>query len=152
MMPVAPVDAAPAINHHVRAKSADHADHVLEYLIAPDPFGLLRRLRIAEIFGSREVQSHAVAASGRQQFLRPDQSQLRRLFAAQVVLPALTERQREQCDIRAEPASKIGKHRTVLIVRMSRYAEDPRGNPSVLNGLDRFRQAGPGAWRGRELR
>src|SRR6266446_7441911 len=74
MMAVASVHAAPAVDHNVRAKSPDHADHVLEYLVAPDPFGLLRRLRIAEIFGSREVQSHAVAASGRQQFLRADQS------------------------------------------------------------------------------
>src|SRR5712692_97230 len=88
MMPVASVHAAPAVDHNVRAKSPDHADHVLEYLVAPDPFGLLRRLRIAEIFGSREVQPHAVAPSCRQQFLRPDQSQLRRLFGAQVVLPA----------------------------------------------------------------
>src|SRR5229473_8095124 len=152
MMSVAPVHAAPAVNHKVRPKSADHMDHVLEDLVAPDPFRFFRRLRIAKIFGSRKVEPHAVAPRCRQQFLRPDQSQLRRLFGAEVVLSALTAREGEQRDIRMKSACEISKHRSALIVRMSRYVEDSRSNPSVLNGLDRFRQAGPGAWRGRELR
>jgi len=49
-MSVAPVYAAPAVNHKVGAKSADHMDHVLEHLVAPDPFRFFRRFRIAKIF------------------------------------------------------------------------------------------------------
>src|SRR5713226_721541 len=52
MMSVACMHAAPAVNHQVRAKSADHTDHVLEDLVAPNPFRFLRRLRIAKIFSS----------------------------------------------------------------------------------------------------
>src|SRR5260370_8578344 len=151
MMSVAPVHAAPAVDHNVRAKSADHEDHVLEDLVAPDPFRFLRRLRIAKIFGSRKVQPHAVAPCCRQQFLRPEQSQLRRLFGAKIVLPALAARQGEQRDIRMQPAGKIGQHRSAFIVRMSRHVEDARGNPSALDRLDGFRQAGPCPRRWRKL-
>ncbi len=74
MMPVAAVHAAPAVNHNVGAKPADYSDHVLEDLIAPDPFRFFRRFRVAEIFRTRKVEPHAVAARRRQQFLRPNQS------------------------------------------------------------------------------
>src|SRR5437016_3678319 len=92
MMSVARVHAPPAVNHKVWAKSADHADHVLEDLVAPDPFRFFGRLRIAKIFGSRKIEPHAVAPCCRQQFLRPDQSQLRRLLGAEVVLTTLAAR------------------------------------------------------------
>ena len=139
-MSVASVHASPAINHNVGAESTDHADHVFEDLVAPDTFRFLRGFRIAKIFGSCKVKPHAVSPCCCQQFLRPDQSQLRRLFGAKVVLPALAACQREQRDIRAQPACKIRQHRTALIVRMGRHVQNPRRNPSALDRLDRFRQ------------
>src|SRR5438552_14486035 len=100
MMAVASVHAAPAVNYNSGAEAADHADHIFDDLIAPDPFRFLRRFREAKIFGSREVEPPAVAACGRQQFLCADQPELWRLFGPKVVLSALAARQREQSDIR----------------------------------------------------
>src|SRR4030081_3151745 len=108
-------------------------DHVLEHLVAPDPLRFFRRLRIAKIFGARKVEPHTIAPRCRQQFLRPDQSQLRRLFGAEVVLPALTAREGEQRYIRMKSASEISKHRSALIVWVSRHVQDPRGNSSALD-------------------
>src|SRR6266480_2150807 len=50
-----------------------------------------------------------------------------------------------------EPASQIGKHRSALVVRMSRHVQDPRGNPGAFDGLDGFRQADSCPRRGRKL-
>src|SRR5260370_21690682 len=85
----------------------------------------------------------------RQQFLGADQSQLRSLFGAEVVLRALPARQSEQSDISMQPAWKVSECCGALIVRMRRHEKDSRGNPGAFYGLDRFRQAGtrPGRWR-----
>src|SRR5437870_7307468 len=104
MMSVAPVHAAPTINHHVRAKSPDYPDHILEDLIAPDLFRFLRCFRISKILGAREIEFHAVASRRRQQFLRADQSQLRSLFGAQIVLAALAACEGEQSNLRVQSA------------------------------------------------
>src|SRR3981189_2466730 len=151
MMSVAPVHAAPAVNHNVGAKSADYADHVLENLVAPDLLRFLGRFRIAKIFGSREVELHAISPRCRQQFLCTDQSQLWRLFGAEVILTTFAACQGEQRDIRMEPACKIGKRRSAFIIRMSRHVEDSGCNSGVLDRFDGFRQAGSGPWRWREL-
>src|SRR5258708_39796589 len=103
MMAVAPVHASPTVDHHVGTESANHADHVFKDLVAPDMFRFLRGFRIAEVFGSRKVKTHAVSPGGRQQFLRADQSKLPRLFGAKIVLSAFAARQRAQRDTRVEP-------------------------------------------------
>src|SRR5258706_245818 len=102
-MAVATVHTSPTIDHNVWTKSANHADHVFEDLVAPDTFCFLRGLRIAEVFGARKVKPHAVSPCGRQQFLRADQSKLRGLFGAKVVLSALAAREREQREIGEPP-------------------------------------------------
>ena len=92
MVPVSAVHAAPSIDDHVGPEIANHPNHVIENLFTPDFLGFFRRFREAEIFGAREVQFHAVAARGRLQFLRANQSQLGRLFGAKIVLPAFAPR------------------------------------------------------------
>ena len=152
MMTVSCVHTSPAIDHDVWAEASNHADHVLEDLVAPDAFRFLRRLGIAKIFGSREVEPHAVATRRFQQFLRADQSELRRLFGTKIVLAAFAACQGKQRHIRVKPPSKIGEHGAALVVGMSGHVEDPRGDASSLDRLDSFRQAGPCPRRWWELR
>src|SRR6266513_2996276 len=76
---------------------------------------------------------------------------LARGLHADVALLSLTRGEGEQRDIRMKSACKISKHRSALIVRMSRHEQDPRGNSSALDRLDCFRQAGPRPRRGRKL-
>src|SRR5713101_846439 len=151
MMSVTPMHAAPAIDHNVRAKSANHADHIFENLVPPNFFGFFGSFRIAEIFGTSEIEFHAIPASGSEQFLRANQPKLRGLFRAEVVLSAFAACQGEQSDVGVQPAGKIGKHRSALIVRMSRHEQDSRGNSSAFDRLNRFRQSGPCPRRWRKL-
>src|SRR5690348_13318472 len=138
MMAVPSVHASPAIDNNVGAEAADHADHIFEDLVAPDPFGFLGGFRKAKIFGACKEKPHAVAACGRQQFLRADQSELRCLLWAKVVLATLAACQGKQRDVSMEPSGKIGEHSAALVVGMRRYAENPRGDASLLDGLDSF--------------
>ena len=93
MMAVAGVHAAEIVEDDVRAKFADHADHVLQNGVAPDFLGFFGRLREAKIARAREIQLHAVAARGGEKFLRADQAELRSLFRAEIVLAAFAARQ-----------------------------------------------------------
>src|SRR5207245_9242683 len=115
MMPVASVHAAPAVNYNSGAEAADHADHIFDDLIAPDPFRFLRRLRKAKIFGASEEKPQSVAARGRQQFLCADQSEFWCLFVPKVVLSALPARQATQSHIRMQPAGTVRWHCAALI-------------------------------------
>lgn len=99
MMPVAAVHAAPPIDDHVGAERANHADQVFQDLIAPDFFGFFRRFRIAKIFGTREIEFHAIATCGCEKFLRSNKAQLRSLFGAKIVLPAFPARKRKKSDV-----------------------------------------------------
>ena len=54
VMPMSGVHVAKIIDHHVGTKGADHADHILENLIAPDSLGFLRRLRKSKVRRARE--------------------------------------------------------------------------------------------------
>src|SRR5260370_18916057 len=151
MMSVATVHATPAVNHKVRTKFADHTDHIVEDLVAPDPLRLLRRLRIAKILAWRKVQPHAVAACCRQQFLRVDQTKLGGLFGAKIVLPALAASEREQCNVGVEASCEVGEDGARFVVGMRRDVKDARGNPSAFYRLNRFRQAGTCSGRRRQL-
>ena len=152
MMAVASVHAAPAVNYNSGAEAADHADHIFDDLIAPDPFRFLRSLRKAKIFGASEEKPHSVAARGRQQFLCADQSELWRLFGPKVVLSALAAREGKQSDISMKPAGKVSEHSAALVVRMSCHVEDACGDASLLDRFDGFRQARARTRRRRKLR
>ena len=152
MMTVASVHPTPAINYNIGAESTDHADHILKDLVAPDPFGFLRRLRKAKVFSASKEKPHAVASGRRQQLLRADQSKLRRLFGAKIVLAALAARQGKQRHIGMQSASQIGEHRAALVVRMRGHVKDPRGDASLLDCLDGLRQAWAGTRHRRKLR
>src|SRR5260370_31722400 len=104
MMPVAAVHAAPPIDDHVGSERANYAHHVLKNLIAPDFFGFFRRFRIAKIFSTREIEFHAIAASGGEKLLRSNQSHLRGPFGAKIVLPPFPTRQTAPRNIRREPS------------------------------------------------
>src|SRR5208337_460067 len=82
MMAVASVNAAPSVDDDVGAEGADYADHVFEDLIAPDFFGFFGSFGIAKIAGAGEVELHAIAARGGEQFLGADETKLRSLFGA----------------------------------------------------------------------
>ena len=99
MMAVAAVHAAPPVDDHVGAERANHAGHVFEDLIAPDFFGFFGRFRIAKILRTREIEFHAITASGGEKFLRSNQSQLRGLFGTKIVLPSFPPRQRKQRNV-----------------------------------------------------
>ncbi len=152
VVPVPAMHATPAIQHHIRAKSSDDADHVLKNLIAPDFLGFFRCLGVAEIFRAREIQLDAIAASGRQQFLRANQSQLRGLLRAKVVLAAFAAGQREQRNIRVQASRQVSKHRAGFIIGMRGDVENARGHPCAFNGLHGFRQAWPCSRRRWKLR
>ena len=149
MVPVSRVHSAPPIDHHVRAEHANHPHHIFKNLFAPDFFGFFRRLREAKIFRTREIQFHAVAARGGQQFLGANQSQLWRLFRPKVILPALASCQGKQSHVCVESSGQIGQHCARLIVWMRRHVKDSRGNARTLDRFHRLRQsrAGSRCWR-----
>ena len=135
------VYATPIINDNIGTEFADQVHHIVQNLRAPDFFRFFRCFRIAKVFGAGEIEFHAVAASGRKQFLCANQSQLRRLLWAEHVLPTFAARQGEQRYIGMQAASKIGQHRAALIVRVRSNVQDPGGYTRAIDGLNGFRQA-----------
>ncbi len=144
--------AAPAIDHNVGTKFANHAHHVFQNRVSPDFFRFRNRLGISEILRAREVQLHAIPASGSEQFLRANQPELRGLLRAKRVLSAFPSRQRQQRNIRMKSARQIGKQRGAFIVRMRGNVKDARGDARCVDGVNRFGKARAGAGRGRKLR
>ncbi len=148
---VARVNAAPAVDDDVGAEFADDTDHILEDLIAPDLFGFFGSFGIAKIAGAREVELHAIAARGGQQFLCANEAELRGLFGAESVLAAFAASQGEQGHIGVEAASEIGEDGSAFIVGMRGDVEDARGDAGAVNGLDGFRETWAGPRRRRKL-
>src|SRR5712664_4916242 len=124
MVAMSAVHSTPPIDDYVRAEVANDADHVLKNLIAPDFFGFLRSFRKSKIFRAREIDFHAVPARGGKKLLRSNQSQLRRLFRTEVILPALTAGQGKQSHIGVQTAREIGQGCAGFIIRMRGDIED----------------------------
>ena len=149
---VARVDAAPAIDDDVGTERADDADHVFEDLVAPDFFRFGGRFGVAKIFGACEIEFHAVAARGGQQFLRADQAELGSLFGAKGVLSAFAAGEGKKGDVGVESASEIGEDGGGFIVGMRGDVEDAGGDAGAVDGFDGFREARAGAGSGGKLR
>src|SRR5208337_205626 len=151
VMAVAGVDAAPVVDDDVGAEGADDADHVFEDLVAPDSFGLFGSFGVAEIACAREIELHAIAASGGEQFLRADKAELRSLFGAESVLAAFAAGNGEQGYIGMEPAGEIGEDGGAFIVGMRGDVEDARGDAGAVDGFDGFGETWACARRRRKL-
>ena len=117
--------AAVAVEHeaddHVGADRADHAHVVAEdLLVAP----LLERLfdaeREAEVDRAREVLLGAVELVRRQQLLGAQHRQRLEQLGADLVLPALAARRRDERRAEALAVREVRQHRVVLVVRMRR--------------------------------
>src|ERR1051326_4307828 len=109
MMPMSAVYAPPIVDHNVGTKLADQVHQVIEHLWSPNFFRFFGRLRKTEVPRAGEIEFHAVATRGGQQFLRSNQSQLRRLFWPQRILSTFASRQWQQRDISVQSASEISK-------------------------------------------
>jgi len=138
VMAVAGVDAAPVVDDDVGAEGADDADHVFENLVAPDFFGFFGRFGIAKIASTGEIELHAIAAGGGEQFLRADEAELGSLFGPKSVLTAFAAGEGEQGHIGVKPASKIGEDGGAFIVGMRGDVKDARGDAGAVNGFDGF--------------
>src|SRR5215471_3446960 len=88
MVSVTAVHTTPVVDHEVRTKSANHAHHVVQELVAPDILGLFGRLRKTKILRAGEVELHSVAARCRQQLLGPYNTKLRSLLGPERILSA----------------------------------------------------------------
>ena len=143
MVAVAGVDAAPMIDDDVRAECADHPDHVFQDLAIPDFFRLFGSFGKAEIASPREIKFHAITSSGREKFLRADQTKLRSLFGTESVLSAFAASKGEKRDIGVKAASEIGEDGGGFIVRVSGYIKDARGDASAVDSFDGFGKPGP---------
>ena len=95
MMPMSLMNPTPTVDDDIGPKFPKHANHVAQYFIAPNLFRLFGRLRISKILRAREIKFHAITARRRQQLLRTNQSQLRRLLRPQRILSAFAARQRQ---------------------------------------------------------
>src|SRR5579885_3647128 len=151
-MAVAGVNAAPIVNDNVGAKLADDANHIFHHWLAPDFFRFLGCLRKTKVLGSREIEFHAVAARGLEEFLRANQAELRSLFRAESVLAPFAARDGEQRDIRVQAPRKIGECGGAFVIGVRGDIQDARGDASRIDGLDGVGESRAGAGGGRKLR
>src|SRR5208337_206579 len=150
-MAVASVNAAPSVNHDVGTEFADDTDHVFEDRAAPDFFSLFGSFGVAKITGAREIELHAIAARGGEEFLRADEAELRSLFGAESVLAAFAAGEGEQGHIGVKAAGEIGEDSGAFIVGMCGDVEDARGDASAVNGFNGFGETWAGSRRRRKL-
>jgi len=130
------MDAAPAIDHHLRAIGADHANHVFEREAVPDFHGLLGRLDVAGIGSSREKLTHAVMFSRREQLFGADYAERAALFGADGVLPALAAGDGEERDIGIKAAREVSEQARPFVIGMRGDEEDTRGDARFVDGFD----------------
>src|SRR5580698_4313009 len=131
-MSVAAMHATPAVDDDVGTIGADDAHHFSENCIAPDFFRFLGRFRESKIWRTSKKEFYAVASRGGEQFLRADQSQLRRLLRSEIVLSAFTASESEQRDVGVESAGEIGEQGGGFIVRMRSDIENARGDACAV--------------------
>ena len=150
-MAVASVNTAPAVDDDVRPKGANHAHHVRKYSVTPNSLGFFRRFGEAKIRRASEEKLNAVTASCGEQFLGADQSELRRLLWAKIVLAAFAARKSEKRDIGMKAAGKVSEKGGGLVVWMRGDVQNAGRNSRGVDGLDRFRKSGARTGRGRKL-
>src|ERR1700676_3816317 len=109
MVAVAAVNPAPAVDHDVGTIGADDARHFSEDRVAPDFFCFFGSFRVSEIRRASKEEFYAVSARCREQFLRADQSKLRRLLRPKVILSAFAASESEKRHIRVQAACEIGE-------------------------------------------
>src|SRR6185437_2953331 len=151
VMAVAAVHAAEIVDNDVGAKAADDADHVFENGVAPDFLRFFGGFGKTEVTRAREIEFHAIAAGGGEQFLRADQAELRSLFGAEIILAAFAARHRKQGHVGVQPAGKIGEHWAGFIVGMRGNVKDAGGDARAVDSFDGFGEAWTRARRGRKL-
>ncbi len=151
MVAVTGVNATPTVNDDRWPEGANDFDHILQNFVAPDFFCFLWSFGIAEVFCASEKEFDAVAARSGEQLLRADETQLRGLLRAEIVLPAFAACERKERDFCMEAAREIGKHGGGFIVGVRSDVEDARSHAGVLDGLHCFRKAWTGARRRRKL-
>src|SRR5260370_29009405 len=105
MMAVTAMNAAPAVYNHGGTESSNHLDHVLQDFVAPDFFGFFGSFGVAKVFGTSKKEFDAIASRSCEQLLRADQTELRCLLRAKIVLASFATGQREQGDFGMEAAS-----------------------------------------------
>src|SRR6202521_6370471 len=147
MVAVAATDTAPVVDNNVGAKRANYAHHIFEHLVAPNFFGLFRSLRKTKVRRAREKKLYSIAARGGEQFLRPDQAELRGLLPAEGVLPAFAARDGKKRHISVQAAREIGERRRRFIVGMSGNVKDARGGARAGGASPRFSPTGGGGRR-----
>jgi hypothetical protein len=108
--------------NYIRAKCADHSDHVAEgdVMAAPHLEGLVGGLGKSEICHPGEALLHPVVAVGGQQFQGAYDAQFIEEIAANGILPTLAAVQRELEDIDSVSAGFQGQHAAVFVVRVRR--------------------------------
>src|SRR6266436_366936 len=141
MMSMAAVHAPPAVDNNIRPECANHAHHFSEHRIAPHSFRFLGSFRESEIRCVCKKEFHTIATARRREFLRADQTKLRRLLRPQVVLSAFAARQRQQCDVGMKSAREIREQSRGFVVRMRGHVEDARSDARAVDGLYRLREA-----------
>ena len=111
-------------DEHVWPKLTDDPNHVAQNLVpTPNPQGLPVILGKAEINGPRKELSAAINASGGEQFLRANHSDLMAEFRAEHILTAITARQRKVGGAVVSPPGEIGDQFSIFIVGMRRNVE-----------------------------
>ncbi len=150
-MAVPGVNAAPTVDDHRGAKTANHLDHIVQDLVAPDFFRFFRCLGVAEVFGAGEKEFDAITPCGGKQFLRANQAKLGSLLWPEIVLAAFATSQGKQRDIGVQAAREISKDGGGFVIGVSGDVQDARGYAGAFDGFDGFGETNAGARGGREL-
>ena len=138
MMAVAGTDAAPAVDDHVRAIRANHADHIFEREAVPDFQGLLGSFDVAGIERAGEILVHAVILSGGEEFFGADHAELAVLFRADGILAALPARDGEERDVGIESVGQIREKAGPFVIGMRGDEKNAGIDARFINGLDGF--------------
>src|SRR5271154_676781 len=109
-MPMPRMHISKVADHNVRPEPADYAHHVFENLIAPDFLCFFGRLRESEVTRAREIEFHAIAARRREQLLRANQTELRRLLWSKIVLATFSACEGEQSHVGMQASRKVSEY------------------------------------------
>src|SRR5262249_37247627 len=114
-MSVAAMNATPTVDHPVRPKRSEDTHPVGQHWIAPHSLCLFCSFGEPKIRRSGKEKLDAVTPRCGKQFLRADQSELRSLLRAKIVLATLAAGEREQRHIGVQPTCQVREERGGLV-------------------------------------
>ena len=128
--------AGEAGHQNIRAKDANHANHVIQGHVVTVPF-LQRFLRIlgkSEIGDTGETLLDAVVAACGKEFQSPQNAERIEQAAANFILPAFASSESHEQRLGAEAARLHREHAAVFIVRMGGGVHEAGGGGKALQG------------------